>query len=218
MRLPVFVLLSLAVSLTGCTQILETKAQPLKAKLFTPYKSTSKITISNVSNKGVTRIYGLIHYDLKKSSQSVIEALSQKLSEAGITLDNNSGKELKIAIDEISFPNKAPFSFPCEFDVTLETGDGKVKHFTTRNRSGNGYIPACDYAMAKVVAEIYNDEDIRSYIDGKSYVPESEKKKNATTGGASAKERLQKLKELLDQGLISRGDYNKKKDAILNEM
>lgn len=191
----------------------------LKPNMVNQFKSSAEVTLVNGQpNKVHVPVVGAekMLIDLNYTTENTIGLLAHELKRKGVTIVDDADKKITVTLEKIVLREVPPHIPDCFMTYNIKAGDDISKKIIEHNVSLD-WNAACSFTPAKAVAAILNDDEIRAYIDDKPYVPVS-KRKNITTGGASAKERLQKLKELLDQGLISRGDYNKKKDAILNEL
>lgn len=155
-----------------------------------------------------------IQYKSELSTEKIIDSIKNTIQTRSFILENNTdrivyaktqiswgswGEKIIIKINEDNSLNiKSKCSFPMQcFDW------GKNKE------NVNGFIAVFNNLIDKV--ELKNAlENVESVVE--------EKVKESNESGESPKDKLIKLNEFKEKGLISEEDFNSKKEEILKEM
>lgn len=154
--------LLILLALSGCTYT--ANPWPMKPDMLTPFESTSAIKILNTSATEKAPIYGTgIKTDLHQTTEATINLLKSELSKSGLNFDEESTKTIEISLKSLASVNYF-VALGCDMTYQVETGDGYSKEIKVHNKSGLSLNLACDFAITKAVADIINDEQIRSYI------------------------------------------------------
>ena len=143
--------------------------------------------------------------NLKNTTDLAIDIFKDEVSKNNVIFTNNTDRYLKVKVEKIII-NIGFWVSKCTAFLSIETGDGFKEIFDQYARSGLSPIIACEYALPRVVAKSLNNDFIRNYIiDGSS-------------SKLSNKERLVELNQLLELGLITEEEYERKKEAILGNL
>jgi hypothetical protein len=188
----------------GCTYT--AKPHPITPDMVSSFRSDASLQLKNLQTTETAEMDNLnLKFNLKETTKSAIELLEGELLSFGVKTDPTSTRSLGLSIDKLRYHNYFLLA-GCTVTMTVETGSGLKKTINEQNNSGLGIMPACDYAITMAVANVLNDSEIRNYI---------------TTGSSSSgsvKEKLTKIKELLDAGLITIDEYNEKKATYLKSL
>jgi len=103
----------------------------------------------------------------------------------------------------------------CKVWLKVETGDGYIKTYIGDNTSPATLWRAVDGAVMRAVAEMLRDESLIAYlVSGKSGVVSNP---SSSVDRDESFNKLTSLKKLLDNGVITEEEFNKKKNEILNK-
>jgi len=149
----------------------------------------------------------------KEMMDSVVVYLGNGFQQSRVKVDDQSHKVLEIKM--IDLKSTAGFwSFGSYFKTEIvipETGFTKI--YETRDNAMSGYT-APAYAIHAVSRQIIDDPAIQDYILCKTEYPESLKDQKKEK---SLSQKLQELQTALDNGLISKEEYQLKRKELLEK-
>jgi hypothetical protein len=177
--------------------------QPLNANYIKVPEPVRKITYS--SGGKVIKNHPL-HVDYNNFSSQAANLLIRELEKNGVPLSSNAHKTIKVVVTNLEIEgHRYSFVFWAHLDLEAETGDGNICKLRVSN-SGGTMHRASGGAITRGIAELLNNRDIISYIQGTSVEEKDPYRK------------LEKLKQMRDGGLITEDEYNNKKNEILKRL
>lgn len=191
--------------LGGCTY--NVHPLPMKEGMVKNFESQFPINIINTQDAGVIKIDGGMgdKVNLHKTTDAAIALFREELGKRGVEFKEDSGRSLSVSIDDIHV-RLGFWMSRCIAFLSVETGDGFKGSFSHYDLSGIAPNIACNFAVTKVVAAALNDQNIHNYItDGSS-------------SDTSNQEKLIELKRLLDIGLLTNDEYDKKRKNIIDNL
>jgi hypothetical protein len=234
---PSLLVVIILICLTGCTlhstkeisdrlnpgdlyKALNTRATDLSAhsKCTTP----PTVKIVNIENRTEDfetlqnpPFYGVINP--KEMMDSVTLYLRNGFEQSGIKSDDKSKKVINIKMQDLK--STAGFwSFGSYCSLELIIPETKFSKFYEANdNSGHGYAAAA-YAIHRVTRQIIDDPEIQNYIlcknEEKEFTKDSKGEKEVST---SLSHKLRELQNALENGLISKEEYQLKRKVILEQ-
>lgn len=193
-------ILLLCLGLCGCATT--PTAFPMKPGMIADFKINQSITIQNTGDSEV----------LKKWTAATIDFLSKELERKGATITSNSPIVLKVGVtrrEQNAF--YAYWAYKCYIFLKVETGKGYTKEFEINDVSGLSLQRACDFCITKAAAAILNDEKILNYL--KQGSPSGQEGSEDSLN--SNADEICKYKKLLDDGVITKEEFEQKKKQLL---
>ncbi len=159
-------LLVLTLFLSACTPYAP-KPDPMKAGLIDPPQSASAVSLLNGQNQSELRVerFGGIPVNLQATTEETLKMLAEQLGLVGVAIEPAASKQLKLAVQELyQFMAAPPFTEICVVRASLTANNGINKAYSVKNASGIDIFHACNFALTKLVAEIVNDSEVRSFL------------------------------------------------------
>lgn len=159
--------------------------------------------------------YGAINP--KEMMDSITLYLANGFEQNGIKSNDQSKKVIHIKMHDLK--STAGFwSFGSYCNLQLVIPETRfTKFYDANDNSGGGYAAAA-YAIHRVTRQIIDDPEIQNYIlcknENKEFVKDQEKEKSASI---SLTQKLQELQTALENGLISKEEYQLKRKVILEK-
>lgn len=143
------------------------KPHPMKPDMVNGFHANASVNIVNNQPKDDFRIkrYGGIPVNLKETTATTISFLREELAKNGVSFDPAEPKTLKVSVDELYQLFYIPGVDVCQVTCSVETSNGLQKIYQQKDVSGLDIFHACNFALTKVVAEIVNDQEIRTFLD-----------------------------------------------------
>jgi hypothetical protein len=161
-----YLLLGLTLFLSACAPYAP-KPDPMKNGLINPLESASAVGLLNDQSQSEPRIerFGGIPVNLQATTEETLKMLSEQWRLNGVTVEPAAPKQLKLAVQELyQFMASPPFTEICIVRARLSANNGMSKALSVKNASGVDIFHACNFALTKLVAEIVNDPDVRSFL------------------------------------------------------
>jgi len=205
--------------LGGCTHHYTPDPSTFKLDKTSQFTSTNAIALlnSNTSTEEViffqkdnNKFYG----DYKKWTDAAIQITEVELVKRGMSVVKNTQAQLRLSIEKVDA--HLGWVAKCKVWLKVETGDGYIKTYIGDNTSPATLWRAVDGAVMRAVAEMLRDKSLIAYlVSGRSDVVS--KKSSSSIDKDESFNKLTNLKKLLDNGIITEEEFNKKKTEILNK-
>jgi hypothetical protein len=107
-----------------------------------------------------------VHADLYKYTESTIGAVRNALETQNIEVADGAAKILELAVYEASSKQNM-WNFTVKTALRVRTGDGYEQTYEDATSHGNGYgtTSAMEKTLAKCIAKMFDDAEIRTYLE-----------------------------------------------------
>ena len=191
--------------LGGCTY--NVHPLPMKQGMVENFQSQLPIRLVNVQNTGIVKIAGAMgdKVNLNKTTDAAITLFRDELIKRGVELKDDTSRFLNISIEEL-YVQTGFWGVRCTTLLSVETGGGLKVTVKEYDVSGIAASVACNFAVTKVVAAALNNRHIHNYIT------------EGSNTNISNQEKLIELKRMLDIGLLTNDEYDKKREDIMGNL
>jgi hypothetical protein len=242
MRCRHVVLIAGAAVLAACASAPYQPAEyPIKDLPMGKFDVSGEVTVENVQADRGTHV--LVGYsppalgDYATLTQALVDQLRKEIDKDGARLKTGVTKTLRVSVNELGtyVPAGVSVHHVTWLDVAVGLGDAPpaiVQVVSKTNDFSVASYHAYDHALSLAVLEILKNRDVRAYLaqDGaaaprlKAAVFQGAERAAppraapVAPAGKDATARLKELKAMLDQGLITKEQYDKKRQEILDSM
>jgi hypothetical protein len=231
------ILIAMALILTGCSmhytkdivedlqhaqlyESFDTVPLNLKAQSKCPYPPSIRIINDEMREDGIDMRPDSFHVSLplnpKELTDGIVDYLGIGFKKSGIEVNEQSPKIIKVSLKDVK-GERGVWAQGCKVDLGVDIPEMKyVNIYSARENSFTGPI-AVTYAIHRITRQIIDDTTIQDYIlcRDKYEFMNGQKEKNLTSKSLSHK--LQELQTALDNGLITKEEYQLKRKELVEK-
>lgn len=199
----------------------DTKPLNLKAQSKCPYPTSVRIINVETREDGIDMRPDSFHVFLplnpKELTDGIVDYLGSGFKKSGIEVNEQSPKIIKISLKDVK-GERGVWAQGCKVDLGVEIPEMKyVNIYSARENSMTGPRSAV-YAIHRISRQIIDDLIIQDYILCRDKYNDSvngPREENATSKSISNK--LQELQAALDNGLITKEEYQLKRKELIEK-
>jgi len=215
------------------------EAYPIKDESIGKFDVSGEVSVENVqADRGLHTLYGFappLFGDYFSITQMLVAQLKKEIDNDGVRLKTGTPKTIKIAVGELATQVRGT-SYLTWLDVAVGLGEAPpvmIRAVTTTGTFATLGYHAYDHAIAYAVYDILRHKEVLDYLaqagasgpklktamfEGAGHAAPAKGAGALAPAGKDATARLTELKNMLDKGLITKEQYDKKRQEILDSM
>jgi hypothetical protein len=198
--------------------------KPINLKAQSKCQLPPSINVVNVETRDQYLIYPGLGYkeeiNPREFTNIVVDYLRIAFDKSSVKVDNSSSKIIQVSLEETNWMQSL-FATGAILRLKVEIPETKYTEiYKAEDWAGSGHIPtAMAYAVHVVTQKIIEDPVIQNYILCKNEYIQTikDQKEKDEPASKSLSQKLQELQTALDNGLISKEEYQRTRQRLLDK-